>query len=131
MKRKELLNVSTSILSGLLTNKENAMCGEKVLADIAVDTAIYLIEKTNKTIERSKAMNKSRRVEIKRIISELEDLKSRIEDVKSEEEDAYDNLPDSIRDSDRGETMQSAIDSMDDALTSIDDVIQSMEDSIE
>lgn len=64
-------------------------------------------------------MNKQRRKELDTIYRKIEDLMQDLETVCREEQDAYDNLPESLQESDRGETMYNAIDNMESALSSL------------
>lgn len=68
---------------------------------------------------RSK-MNNQRRRKLKKVIDLADDIMALMEDIKAEEEDAYDNLPESIQNSERGETMQQAIDTMDEFMGNLD-----------
>lgn len=73
-------------------------------------------------------MNKQRRNEISKIVSELEILKSRLSDVLSEEQDAFDNMPENLQYSMRGEESQEAIDNIEEALSDIEEAISLLED---
>jgi uncharacterized coiled-coil DUF342 family protein len=82
-------------------------------------------------------MNNQRRKEIKNIINELYDLKEKLETLKNdlesvcqEEDDCYNNLPESIMYSERGDTMQQAIDAMDSAFDDLDTAYDSLGDCI-
>ena len=46
-----------------------------------------------------------------------------LETVCGEEQDAYDNLPESLQESDRGETMYNAIDNMESAMSSLGEAL--------
>ena len=65
-------------------------------------------------------MNDERRKEIELALDALSDARTRLEDVMREEQDSLDNLPDGIRDSDRGEAMETSIAYMDDAIGEIE-----------
>lgn len=74
-------------------------------------------------------MNAHRRKEIKRIalqldalINMIDDIKSSIEGLRDEEQDAFDNLPESLQESERGQTMQEAIDALDEASLALPDL---------
>ena len=69
-------------------------------------------------------MNKLRRKSLKEAIGLLEQAQSIIECVKDEEQEAYDNLPESIRDSDRGQTMDEIIYNLEAYLDSISDMVE-------
>lgn len=61
-------------------------------------------------------MNNSRRAELRAVIAVIESAIEKVESVKDDEQMSYDNLPEGIQDSDRGETMQEAIDNLDEAV---------------
>ena len=75
-------------------------------------------------------MNKKRRSVLREINERLSTIKDEIETVMDDEQEAYDNLPDGIRDGDRGEQMadnvselQSVIDSLEsDVIDKIDTI---------
>ena len=50
----------------------------------------------------------------------LDQIKSDLQVVIEDEQAAYDNLPDSIREGEKGDTMQTAIDSMQTALDELE-----------
>ena len=87
-------------------------------------------------------MNKDRRKSLEKIIDRLEDVRTTLEDIKTDledikidEEDAYDNLPDSLKECDRGYDMQSYIDSLDSACNidtddAIDEIIGYIEECL-
>lgn len=67
-------------------------------------------------------MNKQRRKQIDQIITRIEALQGLIEEVnsdietiKDEEQEALENLPESLQEGEKGQTMQSAIDSLEEA----------------
>lgn len=76
-------------------------------------------------------MNKERRSWINQIISELESLKDDIENVGVEEQEAYDNLPESIQNSERGESMSDNVSDLEDAASNLDDIICTLQNIIE
>lgn len=76
-------------------------------------------------------MNKSRRAELKKALSFLGQARDIIEYCRDEEQDAYWNLPESLQESERGESMSECIDSMDEAVSSIDDCVASLDEVIE
>ena len=75
-------------------------------------------------------MNKSRRKNLATIIETLEAMKSSLEDVRDEEESAFDNLPESIQESERGETMQEIVDVLYDACDSLEETIDSLNEIV-
>lgn len=68
-------------------------------------------------------MNYIRRKQIEEVVQKLSDLQGDIESICADEQEAFDNLPESFQYSERGETMQEAIDNLDYASSSIDEVI--------
>lgn len=76
-------------------------------------------------------MNKERRSWINQIISELESLKDDIENVGVEEQEAYENLPESIQNSERGESMYDNTSDLEDAASNLDDIICTLQNIIE
>jgi len=65
--------------------------------------------------QQHKNMNAERR-------KKLDQIKSYLQAVIEDEQSAYDNLPDSIRDGEKGDQMQTAIDSMQTALDELEGV---------
>jgi len=72
-------------------------------------------------------MNKQRRKAIQQALDQLADIRSSVEEINTEEQDAFDNLPESFQDSERGETLQEAIDLLETAAGDIDEVIDALE----
>lgn len=72
-------------------------------------------------------MNKQRRMEIKNIIEELENIKTKLDNVFSEEQYAFDNMPENLQYSMRGEESQEAIDYMSEAVSNIEEAIDQLE----
>ena len=73
-------------------------------------------------------MNKARRKKIEEIREAISSLYDDLESVKIDEEDAFDNLPESLQESDRGESMQDAIDHLDSACDMLQEAIDELED---
>ena len=89
-------------------------------------------------------MNKNRRKAIADIVTKveaivadakekLEELQGTIEDIRDEESDCYENLPEGIMYSERGESMEQAVNNLDSAVSSIEELIEGLdcEDLIE
>lgn len=76
-------------------------------------------------------MNKLGRKQIEAIISKLEDLRDEIETLKDEEQEKYDNLPESLQDSERGETFTDNVDNMETAYDDIDDAISNLQEILD
>ena len=66
-------------------------------------------------------MNKARRKRLKEAFDKCTEILEILEEVKQEEEEAYENLPDGIRDGDRGEEMQECIEMIEEAAGYIED----------
>jgi len=71
-------------------------------------------------------MNNDRRKQIEELITKAEALREAIDIVENEEIDAFDNLPESLQESERGQSMQEASDSLADARFSVDDVLANL-----
>lgn len=68
-------------------------------------------------------MNKQRRKSLDTLYTRIESLKADLEDILSEEQEAYDNLPESLQDSERGETMYDAIDNLESAVADLEEAM--------
>lgn len=75
-------------------------------------------------------MNRERRKEIEEIRGKLAELWDRLDAVRAEEEEAYNNLPQSIQDSERGETMLTGLQALEDALDCIDDAKDALAEAV-
>lgn len=76
-------------------------------------------------------MNKQRRKWLQDIIDALENQKQEIESLTMEEQEAFDNMPESLQDSERGQTMSDNIDNLESANSDLEDVINNLQDIIE
>ena len=65
-------------------------------------------------------MNKSRRKALAQIIEQIEALETALEELTAEEQDALDNIPDSLAQSDRANSLQEAVDAMESAAVSLE-----------
>lgn len=74
-------------------------------------------------------MNKSRRNAINKLIEQLEEIQTAIENVSAEEEECYDILPESLRDSERGEIMSNAIENLQLAYDGCEELISFLMDA--
>lgn len=75
-------------------------------------------------------MNKERRKSIERIIDELNEIQADLTSIRGDEGEAYDNLPEGIQSSERGDSMQEAIDAMDNADGYLQEAIDYLTDII-
>lgn len=75
-------------------------------------------------------MNRSRRKELKRAVDLINQAKEIIEMCRDEEQEAFDNLPESIKFSDRGEMMEDYVSEIEYALDSIESAVDSLTDDV-
>lgn len=75
-------------------------------------------------------MNRSRRKELKKAVDLINQAKEIIEMCRDEEQEAFDNLPESIRFSDRGEMMEDYVSKIEYALDSIESAVDSLTDNV-
>ena len=75
-------------------------------------------------------MNKARRKEIQLILDRIGEIKEELEFLKEAEETAYDNLPESLTETERAQTMQLAIDNLESAVSSLEDVENSLNETL-
>ena len=78
--------------------------------------------------ERGGRMNRERRKRLEKAVELLKQAMEIIENARDEEQEAVDNLPESIKDSECGENMESYIDLLDAADGSIYEAIDSIND---
>lgn len=76
-------------------------------------------------------MNKQRRKELERISGELTMLYFDLNDVWLAEFNAYENLPDSLKQSDRGLAMECWIDKLDEWCDGIEEVYSAIDEMLE
>lgn len=72
-------------------------------------------------------MNRERRQELLDVASSLAEAMDRLSEIREEEQEALDNMPEGLRCSNRGQSMQEAIDTMDEWGSEI----ESIKDTIE
>ena len=75
-------------------------------------------------------MNKARRKRISDAIEKLEKIMAEFEDIRDDEQDCFDNLPENLQYSERGETMEEAVDVLDTVLDNINDAIDAARELI-
>ncbi|MBR6031298.1 MAG: hypothetical protein IKP36_04975 [Bacteroidaceae bacterium] len=76
-------------------------------------------------------MNKARRKWLEDIIGKLEEQKMEIESVRDEEQEMLDCMPESLHESERGQTMSENIDELDSAASDLDDIISSLQEIVD
>ena len=75
-------------------------------------------------------MNKQRRKELEKALELIAEARGIIENCRDDEQDAFDNLPESIQESERGETMEGFIDILDEAIDNLDDIETEINDEV-
>lgn len=75
-------------------------------------------------------MNAKRRKQLANAVEVLNNVLELLEEVTADEQDAYDNLPESIQESERGETMQENVDDIENASSSLQDIIEQLQEII-
>lgn len=75
-------------------------------------------------------MNKDRRKSIERIVDKINEIKADLTSIRGDEEEAYDNLPEGIQESERGDSMQEAIEAMDNADGALQEAADFLEEII-
>ena len=76
-------------------------------------------------------MNKARRNTIEIVAASIENAISELEMCRDEEQNYYDNMPDTFRDSSKGEAADDCISDLEDAISSLEDALSSVNNSIE
>ena len=76
-------------------------------------------------------MNRYRRSILKTIVESLNKISEELRDVIDEETDAYENMPDKLKDGERGRLSSDAIDYLEDASSSLDDIIDTINEAID
>jgi ribosome recycling factor len=76
-------------------------------------------------------MNANRRKEIKKLSSQLEDLKMSIESIKDEEQEHLDTMPDSLKEGDKGQSAENAINALTTAMDDVDAVVTQLEEAVQ
>lgn len=73
-------------------------------------------------------MNKKRRTRIKAIMNQLGECLNEIEEIKDEEQKSYDNMPDSLKEGEKGERISEVIDILDSVYSSLEDIPGTLEE---
>ena len=76
-------------------------------------------------------MNKQRRAALDAILSQLETQRDALRTITDEEQEAFDNMPQSLQEAEKGQTMESGIDSMEDAINNLQEVADLLRDVID
>jgi flagellar biosynthesis chaperone FliJ len=73
-------------------------------------------------------MNKERRKLLQSAVEHFEKAKEIITQVKEGEEEAHDNMPDGLKDGEKGEQMQNYISDLEEMETSIDEHLEKIQE---
>lgn len=73
-------------------------------------------------------MNKQRRKRLEQLATNLDDSIAELTEIRDEEEEALENLPDSLRESDRGQEIEDAFGVLDNALAELESVATEIRD---
>lgn len=73
-------------------------------------------------------MNKARRDQIRMVIQKIENIKAALELILCDEQDAYDNIPESLKESERGEISMEAQDNMEAAIQALEEATACLEE---
>lgn len=76
-------------------------------------------------------MNKARRKWLEKTIATLEDQRAELESICEEEQEAYDNMPESLQDSERGQSLYDNIDALESAASDLDDIISNLQEILD
>ena len=71
--------------------------------------------------KRRKAISKALEDYLNKETAARDELRCSLEMIRDEESDAYENLPESIKDGEKGEAMENCIDALDDFISELDD----------
>ena len=74
-------------------------------------------------------MNAARRKRLAKVTDLLQEAKDRLQTVMEEERDALDNMPDSLRESDRGQEIEAGLDAMEEAFNEVESAMAQIEDN--
>lgn len=76
-------------------------------------------------------MNKERRKRLNMVVDSLVDNQSILESVMEDESDVYENMPDGLKESDRGCTMEENIETLDEIVSDISELIDKINDLLD
>lgn len=76
-------------------------------------------------------MNKQRRNRLQKVIDQLGELKEEVSSICEEEQEAYDNMPESLKDGERGSQMYDNISTLEDQESNFDELIENLQEVIE
>ena len=73
-------------------------------------------------------MNKERRKQLQEVINKISEAHDLLDEILSDEQDAFDNMPEGLRSSERGETMEEGIYNMEEARDNLEDITNTLEE---
>jgi hypothetical protein len=73
-------------------------------------------------------MNKERRNQIRMVIQKINSAMQALEIILEDERDSYDNIPDSLKESDKGEMSMEAQDNMESAIQALEEATAYLEE---
>lgn len=73
-------------------------------------------------------MNNDRRTRITDAMEHLSLAREILEDVRDEEQEAYDNLPENLKEGERGQKMEDALGTLDTVVSDLEDMESSLEE---
>lgn len=73
-------------------------------------------------------MNNARRNQLRMVIQKIENIMKSVEIILYDEQDAYDNIPDSLKESDRGMESMEAQDNMEAAIAALEEASSYLEE---
>lgn len=76
-------------------------------------------------------MNKMNRKQLSDLISRIETIHEELDEIKDGEEAKFDNMPESLQDSEKGESLSEVIDFLDSASESLNECVESIQSAID
>lgn len=73
-------------------------------------------------------MNKARREAIRKVIDKVDEARWDLDVIRDEEQEAYDNMPESLQESERGETMTEGLEILDSIIDSLEEISDNLGD---
>ena len=113
------VSVDITMSKTIYIDAENEESAKTIASNWIADDPFYYI------------MNKTRRKWLEKTIATLEDQKLELESICEEEQEAYDNMPESLQESEKGQTMYENIDTLESASSDLEDIISNLEEILE
>lgn len=76
-------------------------------------------------------MNRDRRKRLQEVYDALEEQLTALEEIRDEEQGSYDNYPESLQESERGQTLYENVDSLDSAYNDLESLLESIQEVLE